>query len=118
MLMSDGAGGSITVNSPSENRAVGSHLGAYMAPAPTISSGVSDAPVTDGLIIHLRADVLDLADGQNVIVWPDSATADSVDGTVYTFGNTGIPTFKDSACNGLPAVNFNDVYQQALMSEV
>jgi len=31
MLMSDGHGGSITLNSPSENRAVGSHLGVYAA---------------------------------------------------------------------------------------
>lgn len=34
MLISDGYGGSITVNSPSENRAVGSHLGVYAALLP------------------------------------------------------------------------------------
>ena len=34
ILISDGYGGSTTLNSPSENRAVGSHLGVYAAPLP------------------------------------------------------------------------------------
>ena len=74
-------------------------------------------PVTDGLIVHLDAGSLaGLSNGDNVTSWADSATSDSVNGTVSQvtiddpeYGGVvtyGVPTFVSSAVNGLPAVRF------------
>lgn len=75
-------------------------------------------PVTDGLIVHLEADRLNLEDGASVSVWQDSAILDSADGTVMQASGAALPTFKADGYNGLPAVHFDDVAQQALMSDV
>ncbi len=64
-------------------------------------------PVTDGLIIHLRADsITGLQDGDPVAVWIDSAQDDPVDGTVRDVGS-GRPQYKAEALYGKPVVRFN-----------
>ncbi|HOK67363.1 MAG TPA: hypothetical protein PK054_02805 [Anaerohalosphaeraceae bacterium] len=73
--------------------------------------------VTEDLIIHLKADALTgLADGGAVTVWPDSATGDSVDGTVRTVSGYGTPTYKTNQINGKPAVRFVRAEQDVMVS--
>jgi len=64
-------------------------------------------PVTEGLIVHLRADSLtSLQDGDPVTLWIDSALDDAVDGTVGDVGS-GTPEYKADALFGKPVVRFN-----------
>jgi len=64
-------------------------------------------PVTEGLIVHLRADSLTgLGDGAPVAVWIDSAQDDPVDGTVLDVGS-GTPEYKADVLFGKPVVRFN-----------
>lgn len=64
-------------------------------------------PVTEGLIVHLRADsLIDLEDGDPVTVWIDSARGDPVDGTVGDVGS-GNPEYKADVMFGRPVVRFN-----------
>jgi len=71
-------------------------------------------PVTDGLIIHFRADDLLLSDGAQVSTWFDAAACDTADGTVKQAINADLPTFNEDALNGLPAVHFNDAAMQGV----
>jgi hypothetical protein len=72
-----------------------------------VSGGYGQLPVTDGLIIHLRADSLTgLQDGDPVALWIDSAQDDPVDGTVRDVGS-GTPQYKAEALYGKPVVRFN-----------
>jgi len=64
-------------------------------------------PVTESLIVHLRADSLTgLEDGDPVSVWVDSAQGDPVDGTVMDVGS-GMPEYKADVLHGNPVVRFN-----------
>jgi len=72
-----------------------------------VSSAYAQLPVTDGLIVHLRADSLNgLEDGEPVIAWIDSAQDDPVDGTVMDVGS-GTPEYKADVLFGKPVVRFN-----------
>ncbi|NLK40514.1 MAG: hypothetical protein GX298_00470, partial [Planctomycetes bacterium] len=73
--------------------------------------------VTEGLIIHLRADALNLNDGDPVAVWPDSASNDIIDGTVLQIPGRGVPTFSIDGYDGFPAVRFSTA-QELLDSNV
>lgn len=71
------------------------------------TSALAALPVTDGLIVDLRADSLvGLADGDPVTVWVDSAQDDAADGTVGDVGS-GTPEYKAAVLNGKPVVRFN-----------
>jgi hypothetical protein len=73
--------------------------------------------VTDGLIIHLKADALTgLTDGDGVTAWNDSATSDTVDGTVYQVSGLGVPVYKTNILGGRPVVRFTKATQTALAS--
>ena len=64
-------------------------------------------PITDGLIVHLRADsITGLQDGDPVTIWIDSAQDDPVDGTVGDVGS-GTPEYKADLLFGKPVVRFN-----------
>jgi hypothetical protein len=78
---------------------------------------VQGVPVTEGLIIHLRADALNLNDGDPVAVWPDSASNDIIDGTVLQIPGRGVPTFSIDGYDGFPAVRFSTA-QELLDSNV
>lgn len=79
-----------------------------------ISGAYAQLPVTDGLIVHLRADSLTgLEDGDPITVWIDSAQDDPVDGTVFDVGS-GTPEYKADVLFGKPVVRFNGA--QALSS--
>ena len=70
------------------------------------SLAIAAEPVSDGLIIHLKADSLTgLTEGQAVEDWIDIAISDSVDGSVATAGY-GSPIYVSNSINGLPAVSF------------
>lgn len=71
------------------------------------SGAYAQLPVTEGLIVHLRADSLTgLSDGDPVTVWVDSAQDDPVDGTVSDVGS-GTPEYKADVLLGKPVVRFN-----------
>jgi len=73
-----------------------------------VSGSYAQLPVTEGLIVHLRADSLTgLEDGAPVTVWIDSAQDDPVDGTVLDVGS-GTPEYKADVLFGKPVVRFND----------
>ena len=82
-----------------------------------VGAAAAAVPVTDGLIIHLKAEALNLNDGDPVTVWPDSAKADAVDGTVYEISGRGVPRFSIAGYNGFPAVRFSTA-QELLDSNV
>ena len=72
-----------------------------------LGSAAYSQPVTNDLIIHLdAASLTGLSDGDIVSVWADSATADSVDGTIRQTGNWGEPVFTRKGFNSRPAVTF------------
>ena len=72
-----------------------------------ISGASAQLPVTEGLIVHLRADSLTgLEDGDPVAVWVDSAQDDPVDGTVGDVGS-GVPEYKADVMFDKPVVRFN-----------
>jgi len=72
-----------------------------------VTSVHAQLPVTEDLIIHLRADSLtNLEDGDPVSVWNDSAQDDPVDGTVTDVGS-GTPEYKTDVLFGKPVVRFN-----------
>ncbi len=86
-----------------------------------------DGPLTEDLIIHLKADSLSLSNNDMVAVWPDSATDDSVDGTVSAVSGFGTPIYVLNVLNGLPAVRFTrpsegdaapDFEKQVLVSDI
>ena len=61
--------------------------------------------VTDGLIIQLKADaIIGLSDGDPVNSWPDSATSDTVDGTVTPYTAYTPPIYKPNVIGGMPVV--------------
>jgi hypothetical protein len=68
-------------------------------------------PVTEGLIIDLRAETLKqqgLQDGDTVVSWMDIAQDDTADGTVMDVNNSDLPEFKANALNdNKPVVRFN-----------
>jgi len=71
------------------------------------SGAYAQLPVTESLIVHLRADSLTgLSDGDPVTVWVDSAQDDPVDGTVSDVGS-GTPEYKADVLLGRPVVRFN-----------
>ena len=73
-------------------------------------------PVSDGLIIQLKADsITGLSDGQTVSTWSDSAVADSVDGTVASAGY-GTPVYVANSINSMPAVRFSRSESDVLVS--
>ena len=72
-----------------------------------VSGAYAQLPVTESLIVHLRADSLTgLEDGDPVAVWVDSAQDDPVDGTVSDVGS-GTPEYKADVLLGKPVVRFN-----------
>ena len=72
-----------------------------------VSGAYAQLPVTESLIVHLRADSLTgLKDGDPVTVWIDSAQDDPVDGTVGDVGS-GTPEYKADVLFGKPVVRFN-----------
>lgn len=73
-------------------------------------------PVEEGLIIHLRADSLDLNDGESVSQWADLATGDGVDGTLGAAVNANLPTYREGGYDGWPAVHFDSANTEALLS--
>lgn len=81
--------------------------------------GLSRAvPVTDGLMIHLDAGSLTgLADGQTVTNWPDLATADAANGTLFAETGLGRPTYQSGVLNGLPVVRYVRSEQDVLVSQ-
>jgi hypothetical protein len=63
--------------------------------------------VQDGLVIHLDPSSLTgLGDGDFVSSWSDSATGDSLDGTVIQLGGNTVPTYQTDVINGQPVVRF------------
>ncbi len=78
------------------------------------TSACGALPVTDGLIVKLRADSLtELQDGDLVAEWIDTAQDDPVDGTVVDVGRS-LPQYKADALNSKPVVRFNGA--EALVS--
>jgi len=72
-----------------------------------VAGAHAQLPVTDGLIVDLRAESLvGLRDGDPVTVWIDSAHADPIDGTVGDVGS-GTPEYKADVLFGKPVVRFN-----------
>lgn len=68
----------------------------------------ADLPVTEGLIVDLRAEALaDLADGEAVTLWPDAATEDAVDGSLMAVEGIQVPEYQSAAMYGRPVVRFN-----------
>lgn len=67
--------------------------------------GPSSLTVTDHLVERFRASDLTLSNGQTVVSWPDTATAD---GQTQTATATGNPSFATNATpSGQPAVRFD-----------
>lgn len=65
------------------------------------------ALVTDGLIIHLDAgSIAGLNEGDAVTSWADSATGDSINGTVTQLGQNAVPTYQTNVVNGQAVVRF------------
>jgi len=82
-----------------------------------VGSVYAAPPVTDGLIVELRADSLgDLANGAAVTYWPDTAQDDAIDGSVLDVG-ISTPEYVASMdeLSGRPAVRFDGA--QVLSSE-
>jgi len=72
-----------------------------------LACSVSAALVTENLIIHLDAGTLTGLNGGDVVVfWADSATEDSVDGSVTAVSGYGSPTYKTNQLGGKPVLRF------------
>lgn len=74
------------------------------------------ALVTDGLIIQLDAgSITGLNNGDAVTSWADSATGDSINGTVTQLGQNAVPTYQTNVINGRAVVRFggNNVLNSA-----
>ena len=70
----------------------------------TITAFTEGVPVTDGLVLELRADDLTLADGEPVSLWPDT----SGQGNDATQPDTGRqPTYAATGMNGQPTLLFD-----------
>ena len=62
-----------------------------------VTGAYAALPVTDGLIVELRADALEgPQDGDPVVTWSDIAQDDPVDGTVADIGSN-TPEYKADA---------------------
>ena len=66
-------------------------------------------PDFDSPIVHLRADDLDLFDGQGVAGWNDGAGGDPFNGSVGQGDPSRRPTFRADALNGRAAIEFDGV---------
>ncbi|MBN2128102.1 MAG: hypothetical protein JW741_01345, partial [Sedimentisphaerales bacterium] len=83
------------------------HISAIVLCMLLATAAYAQLPVTEGLIVHLRADsITGLQDGDPVTVWVDSAQDDPVDGTVGDVG-AGTPEYKADVLFGKPVVRFN-----------
>jgi len=68
------------------------------------AAAASDAPVTDGLVMHLDAADINASDGDSVSNWPD-ISGNGNDATQSK--NRAVPTYDSSGVNGSPAVEFD-----------
>lgn len=71
----------------------------------------AQVPLTDSLIIWLRADAIQdqgLNNGDAVTEWLDLADTDSVDGTLSTASGQDVPDYVTNILNGKAVVRFND----------
>jgi hypothetical protein len=75
------------------------------------------ALVTDGLIVHLDAGTITgLSDGASVTSWADSATSDTINGTVSQSSGFGAPVYKTNRLAGRPVVRFTKTNRDVLAS--